>query len=279
MHAFFYTTCIKTRLIDSRDFGLTFNFRCSKTRFHIEFRHQHHDSIGKNCLRCVLVSDFHISSSWSKIYRARELDSCAGNYYQIMSVPNSSCFELTNLFAKILNQRQNIHEKEEQGDDEKGKLVSLGQMNSLSSKQDVPMLDLVRAMCSVHDEKSGQPLAFEYTLNTIMHFVLVVCSEVKEDSRTSKNISSEGERRTPEIMGRCASWWATFTFFVCLCSLKFSKPLLQPQGPNSLWLAILGMFSFTVFVSAASVMVVVEAQFTRMQITVMLSAFLALLLA
>jgi len=41
-------------------------------------------------------------------------------------------FELTNLFAKILNQRQNIHEKEEQGDDEKGKLVSLGQMNSLS---------------------------------------------------------------------------------------------------------------------------------------------------
>lgn len=48
----------------------------------------------------------------------------------------------------------------------------------LQSKQDVPMLDLVRAMCSVHDEKSGQPLAFEYTLNTIMHFVLVVCSEV-----------------------------------------------------------------------------------------------------
>ncbi|KAL5134437.1 hypothetical protein HKD37_03G007599 [Glycine soja] len=233
MH-FFYTTCIKTRLLGSREFGLTLNFRCSKTRFHIEFRHQHHDSIGKNCLRCVLVSDFHISSSWSKICSVRELDSCAGNYYQIMSVPNSSCFELTNLFAKILNQRQNIHEKEEQGDDEKGKLVSLGQMNSLS---------------------------------------------VKEDSRTSKNISSEGERRTPEIMGRCASWWATFTFFVCLCSLKFSKPLLQPQGPNSLWLAILGMFSFTVFVSAASVMVVVEAQFTRMQITVMLSAFLALLLA
>ncbi|RDX60331.1 hypothetical protein CR513_61530, partial [Mucuna pruriens] len=126
-----------------------------------------------------------------------------------------------NPVAKILNQRQNIHEREEHAYDEKGKLCSFGPMNSLSVE----------------------------------------------------------EKRRAEIMGRGASWWATFTFSLCLLSLKLSKPVLQPQGPNSLWLAIVGMFSFTLFVCAASLMLLVGARFSQMQITVMLISFFALLLA
>ncbi|TKY68904.1 hypothetical protein E2542_SST05167 [Spatholobus suberectus] len=98
--------------------------------------------------------------------------------------------ELGNPVVIILNQRQNIYEREEHEDDEKSKLISLGQTNSLSTKQDVPKLE---SCGTFHDEKSGQPLAFDFlsksrhstnnphaqvllnTLPTIKQFVLVVC--------------------------------------------------------------------------------------------------------
>ncbi|RDY08429.1 hypothetical protein CR513_07340, partial [Mucuna pruriens] len=192
------------------------------TRIHVEFHHQHHGSGGK---KLFSVSNF------DQINLVFEKDSCAGNYYQIMN-KSISLLEFGNLVAKILKPRQNMHEREEDADDEKGKLVSSRQMNS---------------------------------------------SSVEEDSRISmKHFPTK--RRTTEIMGRGASWWATFTFSLCLFSLKLSKPVLQPQGPNSLWLAIVGMFSFTLFVCAASLMLLVGARFSQMQITVMLISFFALLL-
>ena len=91
--------------------------------------------------------------------------------------------------------------------------------------------------------------------------------------------SSIEKRRTAEIMGRRASSLATFGISLCSLYLKCSKPVLQAQPPHPLWFDIIGMLSFTLFACAASVMLLVEARFTHIQITVMLIAFFALVLA
>jgi len=81
------------------------------------------------------------------------------------------------------------------------------------------------------------------------------------------------------MTGRTASWWAAFGFSLCSLSLKYSKPVLQAQPPHSLWLSIIAMLSFTLFACAATVMLLVGARFTHMQIIVMLIAFFNMVLA
>ncbi|KAK7386160.1 hypothetical protein VNO78_26184 [Psophocarpus tetragonolobus] len=157
----------------------------------------------------------------------------------------SDIHEKDNLLRTII--KLDIHEKDKHADDENGKFKPLRQTNSiLSSKQDFPMLDKDPSCGTFHDDKSGQ--------------------HMEEDGSISA-------KRFPKSASRVA----TFTFSLLMLSLKFSKPLLLPQGPHSLWLAIAGMFSFILLVSAASVMLFVGARFTQIQITVMLSAFLGLL--
>ncbi|XP_027905500.1 uncharacterized protein LOC114165051 [Vigna unguiculata] len=94
-----------------------------------------------------------------------------------------------------------------------------------------------------------------------------------------EHISCDGKRRTSKMMGRTASWWATFGISLCSSSLKYSKPVLQAQQPHPLWLSIIAMLSFILFASAVTVMVLVGARFTHMQMIVMLIAFFTLVLA
>lgn len=108
-----------------------------------------------------------------------------------------------------------------------------------------------------------------------------ICVEEEHGRTPMKHFpNSCGERRrTLESMGRGASRLATFGFCVCSLYLKYSKPVLQAQPPHPLWLDIIGILSFTLFASAASVMLLVEARFTHKQIIVMLTAFFTMLLA
>ncbi|KAJ1439561.1 hypothetical protein SESBI_02507 [Sesbania bispinosa] len=211
-------------------------------------------------------------------------ESCAENA-QIMNKP-ISC--LGDLPAEFLNKVHNIHGREEL-DHEKGNLEcrdSLGEISS--SEQDFSKL-CPREQCGtvnvlLHGEKSGKPLAFHF-LSKSRDASNYLQAQMEEDCRISVKQSSHfptcsGERRrTQETMGRVTSWLATFTFSVCLFSVTFSKPLLQPQGSHALWLSLIAVSNFAVFLSAASVMIVVGARFTQMQITTLLISFVASLLA
>ncbi|XP_068478480.1 uncharacterized protein [Phaseolus vulgaris] len=162
-------------------------------------------------------------------------------------------FEFGNFVSKICNGSGKIHKRGKHADDEKGKVPeSLRQMNNLS--QNGPELELCGTIIGVEEEHRRTPMK---------HFP-----------------NSCGERRkTAETMGRGSSRLATFGFCLCSLYLKYSKPVLQAQPPHPLWLDIIGMLSFTLFASAASVMLLVEASFTHMQIIVMLAAFFTMLLA
>ncbi|KAK7350471.1 hypothetical protein VNO77_09151 [Canavalia gladiata] len=195
------------------------------------------------------------------------------------------------LLQKIINQRQNIHEREEEhGDDKKITLKfreSLGQMSGSKKDASKPCPQEHRGTVNVwlQDEKLGQPLAFDF-LSKSRNTSNNSHAQREEDCRISMKHflnfpTSCGERirRPQETMGRIASWLATVTFSLCLLSITLSKPLAEPQGPHSLLLAIIGMFNFTFFVSAASVMLLVGARFTHMQITVLLFSFVTPFLA
>ncbi|ESW06396.1 hypothetical protein PHAVU_010G044900 [Phaseolus vulgaris] len=157
-------------------------------------------------------------------------------------------FEFGTLLLKIFTGSGKIHKRGNHGDDEKVKVPeSIRQMNNLS------------------------PIGSESK----------ICVEEEHGRTPMKHFpNSCGERRrTLESMGRGASRLATFGFCVCSLYLKYSKPVLQAQPPHPLWLDIIGILSFTLFASAASVMLLVEARFTHKQIIVMLTAFFTMLLA
>ncbi|KAK7382827.1 hypothetical protein VNO80_01925 [Phaseolus coccineus] len=152
------------------------------------------------------------------------------------------------MFQLRLESRR-IHRRGRHGDDEKGKVPeSIRRMNNLN------LLELCGTINGVEEEHRSTPMK---------HFPH----------------SCDERRRTAETMGRGASRLATFGFCLCSLYLRYSKPVLQAQPPPPLWLHIIGLLSFTLFASAASVMLLVEARFTHMQIIVMLTAFFTMLLA
>ncbi|QCE04823.1 hypothetical protein DEO72_LG8g2864 [Vigna unguiculata] len=160
---------------------------------------------------------------------------------------------LLNMFEEILIGMLKINERKKHADDEKDNLSeSLRRINS--SSQDGTELEIcgnVNCVEEVHSRKR------------INHFP-----------------SSYGQkRRTADMTGTAASRLAAFGFALCSLSLKYSKPVLQAQPPHSLWLSIIALLSFTLFACATTVMLLVGARFTHMQIIVMLIAFFNLVLA